>query len=91
MFNDFTMSIQWVDFDFRINSSACKTLKPRNNSDLRYIYYTMKKIHLDATQHMHYWIIMYSNINIDYPKTEIRKHIVDMLDVIYFDYCYHSF
>lgn len=39
IFDDFTTSFHWVDFDFKVKSSAMKMLKPKvENISFRYVY-----------------------------------------------------
>ena len=44
IFDDFTTSSRWVDFNFKVKSSAMKMLRPYNdkNTNIRYLYYAMK-------------------------------------------------
>ena len=46
IFDDFTTSFHWVDFDFKVKSSAMKMLRPKNKSDVifKFVYYLMKCI-----------------------------------------------
>ena len=45
IFDDFTTSNQWVDFSFKVKSSAMKLLKTKKEGVLlRYVYYAMKKL-----------------------------------------------
>ena len=85
LFDDFTTDTKWVDFDFKVKSSACKilTLKNANSvEDLKYIYYAMMNIRFDASQHMRYWISKYSQCEIAYPEKSKRFYIVRALDSI---------
>ena len=47
IFDDFTTSFHWVDFDFKVKSSAIKMLriKPDVDCSFRYVYYAMSCIH----------------------------------------------
>ena len=38
IFDDFTTSVHYVDFSFKVKSSAMKILKNKENSDLKYCY-----------------------------------------------------
>ena len=38
LFDDFTTAIKWVDFPFKVKSSACKILVPKKECNLRYMY-----------------------------------------------------
>lgn len=85
LFDDFTTETKWVDFDFKVKSSACKilTLKNANSvEDLKYIYYAMMNIRFDVSQHMRYWISKYSKREIAYPEKSKRFYIVRALDSI---------
>lgn len=80
IFDDFTTSIQWVDFNFKVKSSAMKFLTPKKNVNLRYIYYAMKCIKYDTVDHARQWISKYSQIEIPYPPLKEQERIVAILD-----------
>ena len=80
IFDDFTTSFHWVDFSFKVKSSAMKILKPKTIDSLRYMFYAMKCIHFVATEHSRHWIAKYSNFSIPLPPLEIQQEIVKILD-----------
>ncbi len=81
IFDDFTTSFQWVDFDFKVKSSAIKILIPSCESVLlRFVYYLMQTIHFEAVEHTRYWISRYSQIEIPVPPLSIQQEIVRILD-----------
>lgn len=81
IFDDFTTSFQWVDFDFKVKSSAIKILIPSCESVLlRFVYYLMRTIHFEAVEHTRYWISRYSQIEIPVPPLPIQQEIVRILD-----------
>lgn len=81
IFDDFTTSFQWVDFDFKVKSSAIKILIPSCESVLlRFVYYLMRTIHFEAVEHTRYWISRYSQIEIPIPPLSIQQEIVRILD-----------
>lgn len=81
IFDDFTTSFQWVDFDFKVKSSAIKILMPSCESVLlRFVYYLMQTIHFEAVEHTRYWISRYSQIEIPVPPLSIQQEIVRILD-----------
>jgi putative type I restriction enzyme specificity protein HI_0216 len=81
IFDDFTTSNHWVDFKFKVKSSALKILKSKNmNVNLRYCYHYMKTIKLDITEHKRMWISRYSQIKIPLPSLETQEKIVKILD-----------
>lgn len=82
IFDDFTTSFHWVDFDFKVKSSALKILKikDKQEADFRYIYMAMKTIHFIPTNHMRHWISLYSKFEIPLPPLNIQKDMVSILD-----------
>lgn len=82
IFDDFTTAIKYVDFPFKVKSSAMKILKVNNENNIKYIYYLMTTLKVDTTLHKRYWISSYSNIEISLPPLEEQKKIADELDKI---------
>ena len=82
IFDDFTTSFQWVDFDFKVKSSAIKILNNRDNqkTNFRFVYYAMRCIKFEPTNHERYWISKYSKIKIPVPSLQTQQKIVDILD-----------
>jgi hypothetical protein len=76
IFDDFTTATKFVDFPFKVKSSAMKILKSKNNVNISYVFYMMQKINFDASQHKRYWISQYSKIQIPLPPLEIQEQIV---------------
>lgn len=82
IFDDFTTSSHWVDFDFKVKSSAMKMLRPKETFDgsFRYVFYAMKCIKYEAVDHSRHWISKYSQFEIPVPPTEVQNEIVRILD-----------
>lgn len=81
IFDDFTTSFHWVDFDFKVKSSAMKMLKPINKKvNFRYVYYSMCEIKYIPVEHSRQWIGTYSQFPIPLPPLEIQNRIVEILD-----------
>ena len=81
IFDDFVTSFHWVDFPFKVKSSAMKmlTCKDKVNS-FRFIYYAMCEIGFVAKEHSRHWISVYSKIEIPLPPLAVQKKIVEILD-----------
>lgn len=82
LFDDFTTASQWVNFSFKVKSSACKILVPKDSVNLKYIFYAMKHINFDNTQHKRYWISEYSKQKINCYENGDETRIVTELDRI---------
>lgn len=81
IFDDFTTSFHWVDFDFKVKSSAMKMLTPCNEeANFRFVYYAMKCIKYETLEHSRQWISTYSQFEIPLPPMEIQNRIVEVLD-----------
>lgn len=82
LFDDFTTATKWVDFPFKVKSSACKILTKKANKNLRYSYYAMRAINFDHSTHKRYWISQYSQLPIVDRSEEEKKIVVSVLDKI---------
>ena len=81
IFDDFTTSFHWVDFNFKIKSSAMKMLRPKvPDVSFRFIYYAMKCINYEPVDHSRHWISKYSQFEIPLPPLNVQKEIVRILD-----------
>jgi len=79
IFDDFTTAAKYVDFPFKVKSSAIKILKPRGDDELRLVYELMSRIRFDPTQHKRYWISQYQYLKIPLPCKSEQQRIVDCL------------
>ena len=76
IFDDFTTERKFVDFPFKVKSSAMKILLTTERINIKYAYYVMQKINIDTTQHKRYWISEFSNLQIPLPPLEVQQEIV---------------
>lgn len=82
IFDDFTTTSQFVNFPFKVKSSAMKILKAKNNFDIRFIYAAMQLIKYEIGGHGRHWISKYSNLKISVPKFEEQQKIAEFLTVL---------
>ena len=84
IFDDFTTANKWVDFDFKVKSSAMKIITSKNEQDvlLKYVYYWLNTLPNSLTDgdHKRQWISNFSNKEIPIPSLEIQQKIVKILD-----------
>jgi len=81
IFDDFTTAIKFVDFPFKVKSSAMKILKPNKDiADIRFLFYRLMKIKINSSQHKRYWISKYSQLEIPLPTLPEQKRIAAILD-----------
>lgn len=82
IFDDFTTSLHWVEFSFKVKSSAMKMLTPVDETKalFRYLYYCMKNIMYVPGDHTRQWIGTYSQFEIPIPPLPVQEEIVRVLD-----------
>lgn len=81
IFDDFTTATKFVDFPFKVKSSAMKILKADQKiSDIRFLYYLMQVIKVDSEQHKRFWISKYALLNVKVPPLPQQQHIAKVLD-----------
>ncbi|MDL2326783.1 restriction endonuclease subunit S [Bacteroidales bacterium OttesenSCG-928-A14] len=77
IFDDFTTESKYVDFEFKVKSSAMKILKANSNMNLRYVFYFMSITRLLGDSHKRYWISEYSKLQIPIPPFYEQERIVN--------------
>ena len=83
IFDDFTTATKFVDFPFKIKSSAMKILSvnDKNRVDIKFVFFAIRNIEFDARRHKRYWIAEYSKLKIPLPPIEIQKEIVEQIRI----------
>ena len=84
IFDDFTTASQYVNFKFKVKSSAMKILTPVTELVLpKYIYYRMQIINFDHSSHKRYWIQQYSKIRVSVPPLSEQERIVARIEELF--------
>ena len=84
IFDDFTTATQFVNFKFKVKSSAMKIL--HINTDLvvpKYIYYRLQTIHIEHSTHKRYWIQQFSKIKVKILSIPEQQHIVSHIEELF--------
>ena len=79
IFDDFTTDCKYVDFPFKVKSSAMKILRPINNANAKFLYYYMKNIRFDSTLHKRYWISEYSQLSIKELNSKMQDEFANKM------------
>ena len=83
IFDDFTADCKYVDFDFKVKSSAMKILHKANTEDnLKYYFYAMQAIDYTPFSHKRVWISEYSKFKIKNRSIAEQNNIVKELDTV---------
>lgn len=82
LLDDFTTANRWIDFPFKVKSSATKMLQCKDVSifNFRYLYYLMQVNSYSPMEHTRQWISTFSKIEVPIPPMEIQDEIVRILD-----------
>jgi len=84
IFDDFTTATQYVNFKFKVKSSAMKILTADENIALpKIIYYKMQIIECDHSTHKRYWIQTYSKIKVALPSIPEQKRIIAKIEELF--------
>lgn len=82
IFDDFTTDSKYVDFPFKVKSSAMKILQVHKEINIRYVAYFMSITRLAGDTHKRYWISEYSKIPIPLPPINEQNRIVQTIQDI---------
>jgi len=81
LFDDFTTAFRFIDFPFKVKSSAVKFLTAASDDvDIKYLFYQLKMIRVNSIEHRRYWISKFSNLQIPLPPIPEQKAIAAQLD-----------
>ncbi|BCK85913.1 hypothetical protein MM59RIKEN_32320 (plasmid) [Pusillibacter faecalis] len=84
IFDDFTTASRYVNFEFKVKSSAMKILTPNTELVLpKFIYYRMQVIQFDHSTHKRYWIQQYSKIKVAIPPIPVQEQIVSRIEELF--------
>lgn len=84
IFDDFTTASRYVNFEFKVKSSAMKILTPNTELVLpKFIYYRMQVIQFDHSTHKRYWIQQYSKIKVAIPPIPVQERIVSNIEELF--------
>jgi type I restriction enzyme S subunit len=84
IFDDFTTASKYVNFPFKVKSSAMKILSANKELVLpKFIYYRMQTIKFEHSTHKRYWIQQYSKIKVKIPSLKEQKRIVNKIEELF--------
>ncbi|MCI8867948.1 MAG: hypothetical protein HFE61_07380 [Anaerotignum sp.] len=84
IFDDFTTASQYVNFKFKVKSSAMKILTANIKLVVpKFIFYRMQIIKFDASTHKRYWIQQYSKIKVKIPPIPEQERIVARIEELF--------
>ena len=83
IFDDFTTDSKYVDFPFKVKSSAMKILQIRKGIEIEYVAIFMSITRLIGDTHKRYWISEYSKIEIPLPPKHEQRRIINTVKLLF--------
>lgn len=83
IFDDFTTDSRFVDFPFKVKSSAMKILHVREGVNIQYVCHFMSITRLIGDTHKRYWISEYSKLEIPVPPQVEQGRIVEKVNDLF--------
>ena len=84
IFDDFTLDCKYVDFPFKVKSSAIKILTAKNKELLRYTFEFLKYLDLSTEEHKRHYIAETQNQEIILPTEQMVKTIAHIFSILSF-------
>ena len=83
IFDDFTTDSKFVDFPFKIKSSAIKILRSRSEQvNIKFMYEVMKSINFPVGNHKRYYISQYQDLEVTTPPIKEQQKIAEILSCV---------
>lgn len=77
IFDDFTVDKKYVDFPFKVKSSAIKILRPKKDNNLRFAFELMNCIKFETAEHKRYYISSYQTQTVPIPQPNEQNKIAN--------------
>lgn len=79
IFDDFTTASKYIDFDFKVKSSAIKFLSVKDGFDLRFVFERLQLIQTNIAEHKRRWISEFTTKTIAFPPIKEQKAIAEVI------------
>jgi type I restriction enzyme S subunit len=80
--DDFTMDLKFVDFPFKVKSSAIKILTAKKGVNLRFIYEYLSVLKLTSSEHKRHYISEIEPMYVSLPEIDIQNNTANVLSIL---------
>jgi type I restriction enzyme, S subunit len=80
IFDDFTTASRYIDFNFKIKSSAIKILSVKKGFHLKFTFYLLQTIRTNIAEHKRRWISEFEDKVVKLPSIQEQTAIATILD-----------
>ena len=82
IFDDFTLDFKYVDFPFKVKSSAIKILTAKQSIELKYFYEYLLFLNLSTNEHKRHYISEIATLPLYLPSIDEQRHVLSILNAI---------
>ena len=82
IFDDFTLDFKYVDFPFKVKSSAIKILKAKRFIELRYFYEYLLFLNQTTNEHKRHYISEIATLPLYLPSIKEQERVLNVLNAI---------
>ncbi len=82
IFDDFTMDVKYIDFPFKVKSSAIKILTAKDGTDLYFMYEYLQYLHLISEEHKRHYISEVADIALPQVPIKQQERVAKILKAI---------
>ena len=82
IFDDFTMDMKYVNFQFKVKSSAIKILKPKPGVNLKFVFEYLLFLNLQSGEHKRHYISEVEPMIIALPNIDLQDDTAEFLSSI---------
>lgn len=79
IFDDFTLDFKYIDFPFKVKSSAIKILRAKANVDIQYFYEYLSFLNLSTNEHKRHYISEVATLPLYLPSLNEQKNTLNVL------------
>ena len=82
IFDDFTLDMKYVNFPFKVKSSAIKIITANKQNNIYFWYNYLKRMDLVSLSHNRHWISQVSLLQVKVPNIDEQLKIANFLSLI---------